>query len=292
MPFYPKLAAREAPTLSYEFFPPKNPAGWGTLYGTLGEVAKLAPDFVSVTYGAGGSTRTKTVDLVSRIQGELNLEAVAHLTCVGHSREELHSILTSLQRAGIGTVLALRGDPPKGDLTFKPHPDGFAHASELIAYIKEHFPFRIGCAFYPEKHVEAPDLETDIRHLKAKQDAGADFAVSQLFFDNDLFRVFREKAAARGVSLPLVCGIMPVTDAKQLPRFQELSGCSIPAALRQAFAGETDAMTTGVDFATQQCLDLIREGVDGLHLYCLNRAQSILRITENLRAAGHFPLPA
>jgi methylenetetrahydrofolate reductase (NADPH) len=204
----------------------------------------------------------------------------------------LRSILTSLEQAGIGTILALRGDPPKGDSTFKPHPDGFAHGNELIAFIKQNFSFRIGCAFYPEKHVEALDLDTDISHLKAKQEAGADFAVSQLFFDNTLFFRFREKAVARGIHLPLVCGIMPVVDAKQLPRFQELSGCSIPDSLTTQISHATDPIQAGVDFATQQCLELLKEGVSGLHLYCLNRATSILRITENLRTAGYFPIPS
>jgi len=153
---------RQGPTLSYEFFPPKNTAGWATLYETLEETLRQHPDFVTVTYGAGGTTRGKTVELVERIQGELGVEAMAHLTCVGHSRDELRSILESLWNAGIRHVLALRGDPPKGDAAFKPHPDGFAHASDLILFIKENFAFTVGCAFYPEKHVESKTLEEDM----------------------------------------------------------------------------------------------------------------------------------
>jgi methylenetetrahydrofolate reductase (NADPH) len=286
---------RQGPTLSYEFFPPKNPSGWASLYSTLGESLKQSPDFVSVTYGAGGSTRSKTVDLVGRIQGELGIEAMAHLTCVGHSRDELRGILEQLWNVGIRHVLALRGDAPKGDATFKPHPEGFAHASDLIAFIKKDFGFTIGCAFYPEKHVEAQSLETDMAALKLKQDNGADFAVSQLFFDNENFFRFRDKAVAMGINLPLVAGIMPVLDAKQLPRFEELSGCVIPADLPAFLADETkgeDVITRGVEYATRQCDDLLKGGVAGLHLYCLNKHASVTRITENLRALGHFPVPA
>ena len=282
---------RQGTTLSYEFFPPKNPAGWGSLYATLAETAKQSPDFVSVTYGAGGSTRTKTVDIVGRIQGELGIEAMAHLTCVGHSRDELRIVLEQLWDAGIRHVLALRGDPPKGDATFKPHPDGFAHASDLIAFIKQHFNFTLGCAFYPEKHLSAPSLEADMQALKLKQDNGADFAVSQMFFDNPNFFRFREKAAAMGITLPLVAGVMPVTDVKQLPRFEELTGCVIPQDLRDFLGDGSDGADTtalGVEYAVRQCDELVRGGVAGVHLYCLNKHASVVAITEKLRALGHF----
>ncbi len=284
---------KQGPTLSYEFFPPKNPSGWGALYSALGESSKQQPDFVSVTYGAGGSTRSKTVDLVGRIQGELGIEAMAHLTCVGHSREELRGILEQLQAAGIRHVLALRGDPPRGDTTFRPHPEGFTHASDLIAFIRRNFDFTIGCAFYPEKHMEAASLEADMNALKLKQDNGADFAVSQLFFDNGNFLRFRDKAVDMGITLPLIAGIMPVFDLKQLPRFEELSGCVIPASLRDYLAdadkGE-DVAARGIGYATRQCDELLKNGVAGLHLYCLNRHAFVAKITENLRALGHFPL--
>ena len=279
------------PTLSYELFPPKNPAGWGTLYGTLGELSRLAPDYISVTYGAGGSTRSKTVDLVARIQNELGIESVAHLTCVGHSRDELAGILSTLEAAGIRNVLALRGDPPKGDTAFRPHPDGFAHASDLIRFAKERFGLRLGCAHYPEKHVEAASLETDIGYLKLKQDNGAQFTISQLFFDNGNFYRFRDKCAAAGVTMPFVAGIMPVLNLGQLSRFKELSGCEIPDSL-VAFLGTgsaADIVARGVEFATRQCLDLLRNGIAGIHLYSLNQSHSSARITENLRGQGHFP---
>jgi methylenetetrahydrofolate reductase (NADPH) len=279
------------PTLSYELFPPKNPAGWGTLYGTLGELSKLAPDYISVTYGAGGSTRTKTVDLVGRIQNELGIESVAHLTCVGHSRDELAGILGALEAAGIRNVLALRGDPPKGDTAFKPHPDGFAHASDLIRFIKDRFSLSIACAYYPEKHVEAATLESDIAYLKLKQDSGAQFTISQLFFDNGNFYRFRDKCVAAGVTMPFVAGIMPVLNLGQLPRFKELSGCVIPQDLA-AYLGTGDAASIqarGVEYATRQCDDLLKHGIAGIHLYSLNQSHSSARITENLRGLGHFP---
>jgi methylenetetrahydrofolate reductase (NADPH) len=281
---------RRGPTLSYEFFPPKNPTGWGTLHATLAETLKQVPEFVSVTYGAGGSTRAKTVDMVSHIQRDLGIESMAHLTCVGHSREELRGILESLWNSGIRHVLALRGDPPKGDTAFKPHPEGFAHATDLIRFIKENFGFSVGCAFYPEKHVEAESLEKDLGYLKLKQDCGADFAISQLFFDNGNFFRFREKAAALGVTLPLLAGIMPVLDLGQLPRFRELSGCAIPEALT-AFLGQGPAavLERGVEFATRQCAELLRQGTAGIHRYCLNRHHSVVQITENLRGQGLLP---
>ncbi len=277
---------QQGPTLSYEFFPPKNPAGWGTLYGTLAEMLKQKPEFVSVTYGAGGSTRAKTVDLVERIQSELSIEAMAHLTCVGHSKEELRGILESLWKTGIRHVLALRGDPPQGDTNFKPHPDGFSHATELIRFIKENFSFTVGCAYYPEKHIESKNLEEDLNFLKMKQDCGADFAVGQFFFDNAKFYSFREKAAALGVTFPLLAGILPVLDLAQLPRFRDLSGCTIPDKLVEFLGQGTDVQQRGVDFASTQCEDLLKNGVSGVHLYCLNKHQSVVRITENLRGLG------
>jgi methylenetetrahydrofolate reductase (NADPH) len=291
MPFIDKLKSG-IPTLSYELFPPKNPSGWGTLYGTLGEISKLVPDYISVTYGAGGSTRSKTVDLVARIQGELGIESMAHLTCVGHSKSELKEILETLAKAGIRNVLALRGDPPKGDASFKPHPDGFAHASDLIKFIRGGFDLQIGCAYYPEKHMEAASLESDIDVLKLKQDNGAAFTISQLFFDNGNFYRFRDKCAAKGITLPFVAGIMPVLNLGQLTRFRELSGCFIPESMI-AFLGEgkpEDVHLRGVEFATRQCLDLLKNGIAGIHLYSLNQSHSSSRITGNLRALGHFPV--
>jgi len=290
MSFIQKLR-QGIPTLSIELFPPKNPAGWGTLYNTLAETAKQSPDFISVTYGAGGSTRSKTVDIVGRIQSELNIESMAHLTCVGHSQDEIDGILKSLEALGINNVLALRGDPPRGDTSFKPHPQGFGHATDLIGYVKNKFNLNIGCAFYPEKHVEAKSTEKDIEFLKLKQDRGADFAISQLFFDNDHFYRFREKAVKAGVTIPLIAGIMPVLELSQLKRFKELSGCSIPESLIE-FLGNTDVTERGVQFAVQQCENLLANGIGGIHIYCLNRHHSAVSISQDLRSKGHFPVPS
>ena len=291
MAFIDKLKSG-IPTLSYELFPPKNINGWATLYSTMAEISKLVPDYISVTYGAGGSTRSKTFDLVSRIQDELGIETMAHLTCVGHSKDELKEILQTLVKAGIRNVLGLRGDPPKGDTAFKPHPDGFAHASDLIAFIKGNFQLQIACAYYPEKHMEAASLESDIGYLKLKQDNGAQCTISQLFFDNETFYRFRDKCQAMGVTMPFVAGIMPVLNLNQLTRFRELSGCMIPESM-VTFLGSgkpEDVTLRGVEFATAQCDDLLKNGIAGIHLYSLNQSQSSSRITENLRRLGHFPI--
>jgi methylenetetrahydrofolate reductase (NADPH) len=281
-------------TLSFEFFPPKNPDGWGTLYQTLGSISRRAPDYVTVTYGAGGSTRRKTVDLVSRIQEELGIEAMAHLTCVGHSQDELGEILTSLQSAGIRYIMALRGDPPKGQTQFVAHECGFHYASDLIAFIKANFDFHIGCSFYPEKHPEAASLERDIDVLKLKQDVGVDFAVSQIFFDNPTFYAFRDKAVQAGVTLPLVAGILPITLAGQLAEngICRRSGTVVPEGLVTEIGDGPGVVERGIQYALKQCRDLLREGVAGIHFYTLNRSTSSLRVTEALRAEGFFPVSA
>ena len=296
MTFLEKLKQR-TPTLSFEFFPPKNPDGWGTLYASLGSISKKQPDYVTVTYGAGGSTRQKTIDLVRRIQDELDIEAMAHLTCVGHSRDELAEILTSLQTAGVRYIMALRGDPPgflQGNRVFTPHPQGFAHASDLIAFIKDNFDFRIGCSFYPEKHPEAETLAHDIGFLKIKQDVGADFAVSQIFFDNDAFYRFRDDAQKAGVTLPLVAGLLPVTSLDQLAEngICRSNGTSVPRSLEEHIGAgpKAEVIERGVEFAHRQGRDLLEHGVAGLHFYTLNRAISV-RVADALRADGYFPLP-
>jgi len=291
MTFCDKLAAGE-PTLSFEFSPPKNPAGWATLYSTLGEITRVAPDFVSVTYGAGGSNRQKTVDLVSRIERELDIESVPHLTCVGHSREEIREILTTLQTAGIRYLMALRGDAPKDDPQYHPHPEGFAHASDLIQFAHDNYNFHIGCAFYPEKHPDAAHMDEDIQWLKFKQEKGAEFATSQLFFDNAAFYSFRDKAEQGGVTFPLIAGILPVTSLSQLARIGELSGQDIPKKLTDFLGAgtEKEILERGIEYATAQCLELLQNGAAGIHLYTFNRAVSAARITKSLRAAGYFPI--
>jgi len=289
MPYYEKLQNKQ-PTLSFEVFPPKNPTGWESLYSTLAEIRRRSPDFVSVTYGAAGSTRDKTIDLVGRIQRELEIASVAHLTCVGHSKEEIASILAQLQDSGIQGVMALRGDPPKGDTQFVPHPGGFAHASDLIAFADANFQMHLGCACYPEKHPEAVTLAEDILHLKQKQEAGASFAVTQLFFDNANFLRFVAQSRAAGVTLPIIAGIMPVSALSQLARFRDLSGTEIPKSLTDYLGdGDDDTIARrGIDFAVAQCIELLDNGTAGLHFYTLNRSNSTTKITDALREAGYF----
>lgn len=291
MAFCDKLAAG-IPTLSYEFSPPKNPADWATLYSTLGQIARQAPDFVSVTYGAGGSNREKTVDLVSRIERELDIEAVPHLTCVGHSKDEICEILTTLQAAGINHLMALRGDAPKNDPSYQPHTDGFTHASELIEYAEANFDFHVGCAFYPEKHPDAAHIDEDVSWLRFKQESGAEFATSQLFFDNAVFYGFRERAARAGVTFPLLAGVLPVTSLGQIARIAQLSGQEISPALLDALGSGTDAevQARGIEYALRQCRDLLENGVAGVHLYTFNRTTAAVQITKALRAEGFFPV--
>lgn len=291
--FQDKLRAG-TPTLSFEFYPPKDADGWGTLYSALGNISRRAPDLVTVTYGAGGSTRQKTVDLVSRIQDELGIETMAHLTCVGHSQGELSDILDSLHNAGVRAIMALRGDPPRGESKFAVHPDGFAHASDLIAFIKGNWDFCIGCSFYPEKHLEAETLAHDISYLKLKQDHGADFAVSQIFFDNAAFTDFRAQASGAGVQIPLIAGILPVTSRDQLGEtgICRRAGTMVPTALLDYLGTgpKNEIIERGIEYAAVQCEELLTQNVAGIHFYTLNRSQSSLKVTEKLRAQGYFPL--
>lgn len=288
MIFFDKLQ-RHTPTISFEFFPPKTPEGWAKLYGTIAETARLNVDFVSVTYGAGGSTRENTVDLVASLQNNLGIHAMAHLTCLGHSQVDLSKILDKLAAKNVPAIMALRGDPPQGETAFRPHPYGFSHASDLIGFIKDGWPqFKIGCAAYPEGHPESfaageprtPDR--DIAFLKLKQDNGADFAVTQLFFDDAVYFAFVEKARAAGVTIPLLPGIMPMTSAKQIERFIALSGCSIPETLRQAAAAD-NVEESGFQFALNQCRTLLAQGAPGIHLYTLNQSALSGRILAALR---------
>jgi methylenetetrahydrofolate reductase (NADPH) len=291
MSFYEKFESG-LPTLSFEFFPPKDADGWGLLYSALGSITRCLPDYVTVTYGAGGSTRQKTIDLVTRIQNELDIEAVAHLTCVGHSRGELLDILATLQTSGVRSIMALRGDAPRGEARFTPHADGFAHASDLIALIKSEFRLHVGCSYYPDVHPEAESLQKDIEYLKMKQDLGAEFAVSQFFFDNAAFFRFRDEAAAAGVTLPLVAGILPVTSLAQIADegICRRSGALVPDKLKEFLGSGSRAeiVDRGMQFAVDQCRDLLENGVAGVHLYTLNRSTSSLRVTDALRKAGYF----
>ena len=275
------------PAISFEFFPPKDQEGVDRLFGAVAELAPFAPAYVSVTYGAGGSTRQLTVELVGRIQREVGIEAMAHLTCVGATQIELGSVLDQLQRAGVENVIALRGDPPKGATSFVTPEGGFGHASELAAFIKQRGGFCIAGACYPEKHPEAGSLDQDLQHLKRKVDAGAQFLITQLFFDNaDYFR-FVEKARAIGIRVPIIAGIMPITNVSQIKRFTAMCGARIPDSLLQKLepvASDADAVVElGVRHATEQCRELLARGAPGVHFYTLNRSKATVEILRRLR---------
>jgi methylenetetrahydrofolate reductase (NADH) len=275
------------PVFSFEFFPPKTDEGYRSLYRAIADLKRLGPGYVSVTCGAAGSTRRKTADLVVRIQRDLGVTAMAHVVCTGTTREELDETLGWMRDQGIRNVLALRGDPPRDQPDWRPVPGGFAHANELIAFIRERFPFCIGGACYPEKHPEAPSLEEDLRRLKGKVEAGAEFLITQLFFDNADYWSFVRRARAIGIDRPIVPGIMPIVGAANLRRIAALSpGSKIPAALQQELdrAGEDAerALEVGVRFATRQCRELLEGGAPGIHFYTLNRSPATRRVHEAL----------
>lgn len=275
------------PVFSFEFFPPKTLEGMRALYDTIRELAALRPSFVSVTYGAGGSTRELTVELVTRIKNEIGLEAAAHLTCVGHSADEIAGVLERLREAGIENILALRGDPPRGQTHFVRPENGFGYARDLIRFVRSQFDFCIGAAGYPEGHVEAVDKDTDLCHLKAKVDAGVDFLITQLFFDPEDYFRFVERARALGVKVPIVPGLMPVTNVSQLERFTAMCGTHIPTELRERLESvrheEEAVIQTGIDWATKQAQALLDGGAPGIHLYTLNRSHSARTVFEQLQ---------
>jgi methylenetetrahydrofolate reductase (NADPH) len=283
---------RGEPVFSFEFFPPRTDEGVRQLFETVEALRPLGPAFVSVTYGAGGSTRQRTLELVTRLKRETEVEAVAHVTCVGASRQELSEVLDEIASAGIQNVLALRGDPPRGQAAFQPHPEGFSHASELVAWIRAHpdrWRFCVGAAAYPEGHVETRDLAQDLAHLAAKVRAGAEFLVTQLFFHNEHYFRFVERARAAGIAVPVLPGIMPFTNVDQVERFTAMCGAQIPAALRAAMevrrADPEGSLQLGVAYATLQCADLLRRGAPGVHFYTLNRSPSTRAIVAALRSA-------
>ncbi|MAE77840.1 MAG: methylenetetrahydrofolate reductase [NAD(P)H] [Planctomycetes bacterium] len=283
--------AEDRRVVSFEFFPPKTDEAVEELFRVArDELAPLAPSFISVTYGAGGSTRRKTLELVSRIKNDIGLEAMAHLTCVGHSRDELAEIIDGIVAAGIENVLALRGDPPTGETEFRPAPDGFRYGSELIAFIRDlGAPLCLAAACYPEKHPEAATAEQDLANLKAKVDAGADYLVTQLFFNNADFFAFQERARAIGIAVPIVPGIMPITNYKQVRRFTRMCGTHIPVKLTdrlKAAKNDRAAVTSiGISYAIDQCRELLANDVPGLHFYTLNKSSATRAILSRLRHA-------
>jgi methylenetetrahydrofolate reductase (NADPH) len=283
------LFAQPRPLRSLEFFPPKDDEGVANLRATATVLKRIAPDFVSVTYGAGGTTRDRTAQVSALLKDELGFTVMPHLTCVGHPRAELHAIADRLHAGGFRNIMALRGDPPRGETAFTPAPDGLRYASDLVALLKTRHPnFCLGVAGYPEKHPEAPSLGADLTHLKHKVDAGAAFITTQLFFDNAVYYRFVEKCRAAGITVPIVPGIMTVLSLKQIQRFTALCGATLPAKLlaRLEAAGDQPDIveTLGIDWALAQIRDLLAHGAPGYHLYILNRAKSALALAAGLAA--------
>jgi len=281
------IATRAEPVFSFEFFPPKTEDGERNLQTALRELGPLEPSYVSVTYGAGGSTRDRTIEIVKSLKDEHGLEAMAHLSCVGTTEEELRAILDQVRDAGIDNVLALRGDPPQGETEWRPHPGGLHYSTELASLIREHYDVCIGAACFPEVHPEAVDLAHDLKFLKEKVAAGATFLITQLFFDNRLYFDFVDEARAAGIDVPIIPGIIPVTNVDQIKRFTQMCGASIPGPLLEQLElrrEDADAVIQfGVAYATLQCADLLARGAPGIHFYTLNKSPATRAILSALR---------
>jgi methylenetetrahydrofolate reductase (NADPH) len=278
-----------APVFSFEFFPPKTEAGEHNLYAALTELRELDPAFVSVTYGAGGSTREKTIEIVKRIREQYGLEAMAHFTCVGATAPELQATLAEMQDAGIDNVLALRGDPPAGQEGWTKTEGGLEYSRELVELISGGYAFAIGAACFPETHVHATSPEDDLEHLAAKVRAGVDFLITQLFFDNAVYFDFIERARAAGIGVPIIPGVMPITQVGQVERMASMCGASIPEALRRELHARGEdpeaVLDFGVAYATLQCAELLAAGAPGIHFYTLNRSPATRAILSALKLA-------
>ncbi len=281
------LLQQAQPVFSFEFFPPKNDAGFEELYKTIGKLKELRPTFISVTYGAGGSTRRKTVELVAQIKHEIGIESMAHLTCVGATRADIDAVLAEIHARGIENILALRGDPPRGEKTFVATEGGFKYANELVEFIKQRYSFCLGVAGYPEGHLESPSLEQDLVNLKRKVEAGGEFIITQLFFDNRFYFDFVERARRIGITVPIIPGIMPILNVNQIKRFTDMCGASIPPELLrrlEALQDDQEAVEAcGIEHATIQCQELLANGAPGIHFYTLNRSKATWQIFQNLQ---------
>lgn len=280
-------------TISFEFFPPKNDEGEAKLFQTVTDLKKLAPSFVSVTYGAMGNTQANTLRIVEVIKSRIGLEVAAHLTCVAHSRSEIEKILAMLHEKKIENIVALRGDPMQGEIRFKAPLDGFSYAAELVRFIRQHprfgKAFDLSVAGYPEGHPECKDKQKDLEHLKRKVDEGAQAVVTQLFFNNRYYFDFVEQVRKIGIKVPVVPGIMPITHGPQIEKFSRMCGAEVPAKVRDAivrFGGDQASITKfGIDYATRQCEELLAGGAPGLHFYTLNQSLATRQIYENLHLA-------
>jgi methylenetetrahydrofolate reductase (NADPH) len=283
-----KLRTRH-PFFSFEFFPPRDDAAESNLFRTIEALKPLDPGFVSITYGAGGSTRTRTVDVAKRLRGDAGLDVMAHVTCTGATTDDVRSLLRELRAGGIENIMALRGDPPRGSDTFVPVEGGLQHASDLIALIKAEFGFCVGGACYPEKHPEAISLDADLQALCTKVRAGAEFLVTQLFFDNARYVAFVEQSRRWGITVPILPGIMPITNYEQIDRFTRLCGATIPPSLRAELEARRDdanaIVDLGVAYMTLQVADLLARGAPGVHFYTLNRSPATRAVVSALTAA-------
>ncbi|HET9074759.1 MAG TPA: methylenetetrahydrofolate reductase [NAD(P)H] [Solirubrobacteraceae bacterium] len=295
------IATADGPIFSFEFMPPKTDEGDANLRATLSELQELDPAFVSVTYGAGGSTQEKTLETTRWLKQDLGLEAMAHLTCVGASVEQVTAVLDDLADAGIENVLALRGDPPRGQTEWTPHPEGLRNAAELVRLIRERRPeLGVAGAAFPEVHPQASDPLADLQYLKAKVDAGAQFLITQLFFDNSYYFNFVDAARFAGIDVPILPGIMPITNVKQIKTITGLCGATIPAGLLAELEKREDdpeaVAELGVAYATLQCADLLAHGAPGIHFCTMNKSPATRAILTALKlrdpAAARKPIPS
>jgi methylenetetrahydrofolate reductase (NADPH) len=284
-----RILDERRPVFSFEFFPPKTDEGMEQLKQTLHDLKEDEPAYVSVTYGAAGATRDRTVEITRWIKQDLGVEAMAHLSCVGEPVQRLRQILDQMRDAGIENVLALRGDAPRGETEWKPHPGGLRYSTELAKLISDNYDFAIGAACFPEVHPEAPDMASDIKFLKEKVGAGVGFLITQLFYDNELYFEFVDEARAAGINVPIIPGIMPVTNFSQIKRITEMCGATIPENFERELAARADdpgaLNELGVAYATLQCAELLARGAPGIHFYTLNRSPATRAILAALRGA-------
>jgi methylenetetrahydrofolate reductase (NADPH) len=283
----PAALAGPAPSISFEFFPPRDDAGEALLWEAIRRLEKVHPTFVSVTYGAGGTTRDRTIRVTERIARETLLTPLAHLTCVGHSVAELRNVVGSLSGAGIRNILALRGDPQGGPgAEWVRHPQGVDHADELVALVRTLGEFTVGVAAFPDRHPESPSLDADAEVLVRKADAGAEYAITQFFFTLEAYAGLRDRVVARGRDLPIIPGLMPVTNVKQLARMTQLSGQPVPESVTsrlEAVADDPDAVReVGVEITTELAQQLLAEGAPGIHFITMNRSTATLQVFQNL----------
>lgn len=273
--------------LSFELFPPKTAAGEKAMYSHVEKLVELGPKFITCTYGAGGSTQTKTLEIISQVKQRFNLPVASHLTCVGSTRDELKAYLSEAKAQGVDYIVALRGDPPKGETEFKPVENGLSYANELVSLIRDEFQddFGIAVAGYPEKHQEAPNMDTDLENLKRKVDSGADSVVTQLFYSNDDFFRFRDRCQKMGIEIPIIPGLLPVTSLAQIQRITSMCAAKLPKEFVDKLSENDDPewqSKVGIEFATQQVLDLIDQGVAGLHFYVLNKSEATLKVAQQV----------